>query len=53
VKDQKIASLEKQLSTYQNSTPKAAQAGGSVSEPAQSPEDDNLGFFEAITKLTQ
>jgi len=53
VKDQKIASLEKQLSTYQNSTPKAAQAGGSVSEPAQSPEDDNLGFFEAISKLTQ
>lgn len=52
-KDAKIASLNKQLLSYQNASPKAAQAGGSVSEPAHSPEDDNLGFFEAINKLTQ
>ena len=52
-KDAQIASLNKQLSSYQSASPRAAQAGGSVSEPAQTGLNDDLGFFEAISKLTQ
>ena len=51
-KDQKIASLQKQLSSYQSASPKAAEAGGSVAEPKTDDIGDDLGFLEAISKIT-
>jgi len=51
-RDAKIASLEKQLSSYQNASPKAADAGGGVDSVSSGPPSDDLGFLEAISKIT-
>tara|TARA_R100000152_G_scaffold20375_1_gene13915 strand:- start:705 stop:1910 length:1206 start_codon:yes stop_codon:yes gene_type:complete len=50
-KEAKIAELEKQLSSYQKATPKAAELGGGVQvAPADTSDSDGLDFMESITK---
>ena len=50
-KEAKIAELEKQLSSYQKATPKAAELGGGVQvAPADTSDSEGLDFMESITK---
>ena len=51
-RDAKIASLQKQLSSYQSATPKAGEAGGGVDNVSSGAPSDDLGFLEAISKIT-
>ena len=51
-RDAKIASLEKQLSSYQSASPKAAESGGGVEGVSSEALGDDLGFFEAVAKIT-
>ena len=50
-KEAKIADLEKQLSSYQKATPKAAESGGGVQvAPAETTASDGFDFMDSITK---
>ena len=50
-KDAKIASLEKQLSSYQKATPKAAESGGGVQvAPSEPSSSEGFDFMDAISK---